>query len=363
MRRRHVLLNRDRTPRAGSFLPVLYQFRMSLLVTMSAPMNSLRPRQTMSRRLSRSQRQLRGLVLFGTLISTLLMVFHKHVPNVFGLGLLVDNAAPWFGIAVPILWLMALFSRSRSALAFVLIPTMAWVISFGSAIIPLSWTAPAKTTQSLSVSSQNVRAGTGGAVTSAQDLSGQGSDVIALQELESGSANLVTQALQRNYPHHFVVGTVGVWSKYPLSNSQSLDLGLGWKRALRTEVTTDSGTVRLYVVHAASARASEHGNRDEMLAQLASTLRQDKSPRVIALGDFNATSTDRSFIPLTETLEEPNQDQGMFGFTWPRKPFGFMRLDHVLQRGLEVFSNTVVPAGESDHLAVLTSLNFPTSGS
>ena len=354
--RPHILLT-------SSFLPVLYQFRMSFLMTMSAPMNSLRPRQTMPRRLSRTQRQLRGLVLLGTLLSTLLMVFYQRVPNVFGLGLLVDNAAPWFGISIPLLLLLALFSRSRSALAFVLIPTMAWVMSFGSAIIPLSWTAPAKTTQSISVGSQNVRAGTGGAVASAQDLSAQGSDVIALQELESGSANRVTQALQRSYPHHFVVGTVGVWSKYPLSNSQSLDLGLGWKRALRTEVTTDTGTVRLYVVHAASARASDHSNRDEMLAQLASTLRQDQSPRVIALGDFNATSTDRSFTPLTETMDEPNQDQGMFGFTWPRKPFGFMRLDHVLQRGLEVSSNTVVPAGESDHLAVLTSLNFPSSDS
>ena len=347
----------------GNLLPVLYQFRMSFLMTMSAPMNSLRPRQTMPRRLTRSQRQLRGLVLLGTLLSTLLMVFHQRVPNVFGLGLLVDNAAPWFGIAIPFLLLMALFSRSRSALAFVLIPTMAWVFGFGSAIIPLSWTAPAKTTQSLSVSSQNVRAGTGGAVASAHDLSGQGSDVIALQELESGSADRVTRALQRNYPHHFVVGTVGVWSKYPLGNSASLDLGLGWKRALHTEVTTEAGTVKLYVVHAASARASEHGNRDEMLAQLASTLRQDRSPRVMALGDFNATSTDRNFIPLTKTLDEPNQDQGMFGFTWPRKPFGIMRLDHVLQRGLEVSSNTVVPAGESDHLAVLTSVNFPTPGS
>ena len=51
----------------------------------------------------------------------------------------------------------------------------------------------------------------------------------------------------------------------------------------------------------------------------------------------------------------------MFGFTWPREPFGFMRLDHVLQRGLDVTSNTVVPAGESDHLAVRATVNLPDS--
>ncbi|WP_181149774.1 endonuclease/exonuclease/phosphatase family protein [Arthrobacter sp. MYb227] len=326
-------------------------------------MNTTNHQRAKPARLSRFQRQLRGLVLLGTLLSTLLMVFYHQVPDVLGLALLVDNAAPWFGLAVPLLLLLALFSRSRTALVFILLPTITWGMSFGAQIVPLSWSAPAKTTNSLTVSSQNIRAGSGGAVASAQALASQGSDVITLQELEAGGATQVTRVLQRTHPHHFVVGTIGVWSKYPLTKSQPLDLGLGWKRALTTEVNTKSGNIRLYAVHAASARANDHSNRDEMLGQLASILRKDQSSQVIALGDFNATSTDRSFIPLTETLDEPNQNHGMFGFTWPRTPFGFMRLDHVLQRGLEVTSNTVVPAGDSDHLAVLTSLNIPASSS
>lgn len=311
------------------------------------------------RSLSRGQRQLRALVLFGALVTTLLLVFYPRVPDVMGLALLVDNAAPWFGIAVPFLALLALLSRSRSAMVFVLVPAIAWLVGFGAAIIPLSWTAPATSVNSLTVSSQNIKAGSGSAVESARELASLGSDVISLQELDAGSAQRVTAALHTKYPYHFDVGTVGVWSKNPLSQSQPLDLGLGWKRALTTQVETKNGSVRLYAVHAASARQKDHDNRDEMLSQLASILRADPSRAIIALGDFNATSTDRAFLPLTETLEEPNQDQGMFGFTWPNKPFGFMRLDHILQRGLEVTSNTVVTTGVSDHRAVRATVNLP----
>lgn len=339
----------------------MYQFHMRPLIAMSVQTASAPPRQRKPRSLLRWQRQLRALVLLGALLSTLLIVFYPRVPDVFGLALLVDNAAPWFGLAVPVLLLMSVVSRSRSALAFVLVPAMAWLVAFGPSIAPLAWTAPEEKADSLTVSSQNIKAGTGAAVESARALASAGSDVIALQELDAGSGQDVTTALRSTYPHHFVVGTVGVWSKYPLSESQPLDLGLGWKRALTTQVETDAGSIRLYAVHAASARQNDHGNRDEMLAQLAGILRADKSPAVMAVGDFNATSTDRSFSALTETLEEPNQDRGMFGFTWPREPFGFMRLDHVLQRGLEVVSNSTIPAGDSDHLAVRATVNLPGS--
>ncbi|MBP2387488.1 endonuclease/exonuclease/phosphatase family protein [Paeniglutamicibacter kerguelensis] len=328
---------------------------------MSVQTASAPPRQRKPRRLLRWQRQLRALVLLGALLSTLLMVFHSRVPDFMGLALLVDNAAPWLGLAAPVLLLAALISKSRGAVAFALVPALVWLAGFGAAIVPLSWTAPAASAHTLTVSSQNIKAGTGAAAESARELARGGSDVIALQELDAGSGQDVTAALNADYPHHFVVGTVGVWSKYPLSQSQPLDLGLGWKRALTTQIDTEAGSIRLYAVHAASARPNDHGNRDEMLAQLAATLRADTSHSVIAVGDFNATSADRSFSSLTETLDEPNQDAGLFGFTWPREPFGFMRLDHVLQRGLDVTSNTVVPAGESDHLAVRATVNLPDS--
>ncbi|MFF5792027.1 endonuclease/exonuclease/phosphatase family protein [Paeniglutamicibacter sp. NPDC012692] len=328
---------------------------------MSVQTTSTQPRRRKPRSLRRWQRQLRAVVLLGALLSTLLMVFRSRVPDFMGFSLVVDNSAPWLGLTAPVLVLAALITKSRSAIAFALAPGLVWLALFGASIVPLSWTAPKASAHTLTVGSQNIKAGTGAAVESARELARGGSDVIALQELDAGSGQDVTAALHADYPHHYVVGTVGVWSKYPLSQSQPLDLGLGWKRALTTQIDTGAGSIRLYAVHAASARPNDHQNRDEMLAQLAATLRGDASSAVIAVGDFNATSSDRSFSALTETMDEPNQDEGMFGFTWPREPFGFMRLDHVLQRGLEVTSNTVVPAGESDHLAVRATVNLPGS--
>lgn len=308
---------------------------------------------------SGARRILRACLIWGALLSTLLILFHSIIPDVMGLSLWVDSAAPWYWLAVPALLVLALMAKSRVGVAAVLVPAVAWLAIFGPGIVPLAWGAPEAAAHQLTISSQNIEAGTGAAAASALALAE--SDVISLQELDAGSAQSVAAALIQTHPYSFVVGTVGLWSKYPLSDSQPLDLGLGWKRALTTQVETESGSVRLYAVHAASARQNEHGNRDRMLAQLAGILRADQSPALIAVGDFNATSTDRAFSALTGTLDEPNQDQGMFGFSWPREPFAALRLDHVLQRGLEVTSNTTLPAGESDHLAVRATVNLPGS--
>lgn len=298
-------------------------------------------------------------MLLGSLLTAALISFHTSVPDVAGLGLLLDSAAPWFGLAMVPLMLLALFTRSAVAPAFVLIPALAWGITFGAAIIPLSWDAPEPTAGALGIASQNVQSGSGTALESARTLAGTGADLIALQELDPGADGPVTVGLSADYPYHFVVGTVGLWSKYPLHSPVALDLGLGWKRALSARVTTDVGDVKVYVVHAASARPNDHSDRDEMLSQLSAAIEADTAARVIAVGDFNATPYDRAFTPLLRTLDEPRQNAGGFGFTWRAEPLPVMRLDHFLSRGLPVTSNTVLQAGKSDHLAVRTDVSLP----
>ncbi|GAA4381660.1 endonuclease/exonuclease/phosphatase family protein [Paeniglutamicibacter cryotolerans] len=314
--------------------------------------------QRRRRRPSRARRLLRTLVLLGSLLTAALISFHSSVPDVAGLGLLVDSAAPWLGLAMVPLLALALLTRSAMAPAFVLIPALAWAAAFGSAVIPLSWSAPEPTAGALGIASQNVKSGSGTALESARTLSATGADLIALQELDPGADGPVTAGLSADYPYHFVVGTVGLWSRYPLHSPVALDLGLGWKRALSARVTTDAGEVKIYVVHAASARPNDHADRDEMLFQLSTAIKADAASRVIAVGDFNATAYDRAFAPLLRTLDEPRQNAGGLGFTWRADPLPVMRLDHFLSRGLPVTSNTVLPAGKSDHLAVRTNVNL-----
>jgi vancomycin resistance protein VanJ len=115
--------------------------------------------------------------------------------------------------------------------------------------------------------------------------------------------------------------------------------------------------VSIYVVHAASARPGDHAARDEMLANLADYPPRDENERLLLMGDFNAASTDRSMAGLFDSLDEANQTSGGLGFTWPAS-LPVTRLDHVLQRGMEVTSNTTHRIGASDHLAVVTTLNL-----
>ena len=301
-----------------------------------------------------------GLARFTAVLGAALalaLVFHTLVPDVAGLGLIVDTALPWLGLAVPLFLVGALVARSLGALASALLATIVWCVAFVPSIVPLSWTAASAADTRVTVASQNVEAGSGTAAESAAALAATEAEVVALQEMDAESRESAGSVLDEVYPHRYGVGTVGVWSVFPIENAQMLDLGLGWKRGLAADLETPSGPVSIYVVHAASARPAASDERDVMLASLADHLARDENARVIAIGDFNAGSSDRALGDITAQLSEANQDSGGFGFTWPAGA-PIVRLDHVFQRGMEVVSNTTLRVGGGDHLAVVATLNL-----
>ena len=297
-------------------------------------------------------------VVLGSLVVTALLVFHAQVPDVGGIGLILDTGLPWVGLAIPVLALIALAARRGRPVVATLLPAVVWVAMFVPQAIPLEWSAPAPSDSTLSVASQNVQAEAGTAAESASTLAATGADVIALQELPGSSRDEVKAVLAESYEYSYVIGTVGLWSKYPILHAQPLGLGLSWNRALAADLDTPSGLVSIYVVHADSARPGDHDARDTMLTALAQVLPNDENERVIVVGDFNAASTDRHFAQVAAEVGEPNHNGGLWGFTWPSAPIPLTRLDHFLQRGMEVTSHTVMPAGDSDHLAILASVNL-----
>lgn len=299
------------------------------------------------RRLSATRILARLLLSAACLALALLMVFHQRVPDVAGLGLIVDNLTPWMGLGVPLLALLVLVVRGRATFIALLVPTVVWAMLFLPAVLPGSSVQAGQ--QTLSVATQNVHED---AISSATTLAATGTQVITLQELGPGQAEQVTQVLAGSHPYHYTVSTVGLWSAYPLVNAEPLDLGLGWDRALRVDVQAPRDTVRVYAVHAASARPTGHAERDEMLLSLAENLRADPSARIVAAGDFNATSTDRHFAPVSEALTEVHFDSWGLALTWPREPFAMLGIDHVLTRGASAASVQRLSAGDSDHLAL-----------
>ena len=291
------------------------------------------------------------------LVLAAMLGLHMLIPDPFGFALLVESALPWFGLAIPLLLIAAAFSRSRGAVIASLVPAVVWAVMFVPALVPLSWSAPAASADTLTIASQNVEADSGTAGESARTLAATGAQVIALQEMDDAAREEVAGILGDAYPYTYGIGTVGVWSSYPIENAQALDLGLGWQRGIAADLATPTGLVSIYLVHAASARPGDHAARDEMLANLADYPPRDENERLLLVGDFNAASTDRSMAGLFDSLDEANQSGGGLGFTWPAS-FPATRLDHVLQRGMEVVSNTTLRVGASDHLAVLTTLNL-----
>ena len=275
-----------------------------------------------------------------------------NLPGAFGTAIAV--VTPWLGFAVLLLALAALLTRPRT-IWLAALPALVWATTVWGFLPAPMQSDPSSADGGLLVATQNVQAGSGTGELSAQTLSATGAEVIAFTEIDGDTGSSIEQTLTESYPNVSRVGTVGVWSKYPILSEEPLELGLGWKRALRVEIDAPAGSVAIYVVHAASVRPGAQGERDSMLRALGAEIAADPSPHVIAMGDFNAASTDPALDSVRGQLAEARFSGIGPSFTWPTA-LPIVRIDHVFQRGFTRASAQSMPAGGSDHLAILAAL-------
>lgn len=300
----------------------------------------------------RSRRGPRGIVVgLLALVVGAVLLWHDLLPNIAGSASMIETFLPWLGGLILLLGIASLLRLSLFGALCVAAAAAVWGSTFVPALLP-SMHAGAP---SLTVASENIHAQNSAAGSIAKDLAARAPDVIALQELDATSRETVAAVLAPGYPHSSIVGTVGLWSKYPISNEQRLDLGLGWDRALRVDLATPGTPTRVYAVHLASVRPGAYQSRDTMLAQLAQTVKADDATKLIVVGDFNTASTDRKFQPLLSTLTEAPDSTLGFGFTWPAE-FPVTRLDHALVRGLTNVTSDVLPDNGSDHRGIIVGL-------
>ncbi len=277
-----------------------------------------------------------------------LILWHGLLPDVGGAASLGETFLPWLGGVILLLGIAALVRLSLLGGLCVAVAAAIWSLTFGPGMLP----GMATGATSLTVASENIHAQNAAAGAIAVDLAAKHPDVIALQELDATSRAAIDSALDGTYRFSRVVGTVGVWSRIPISGMHPLDLGLGWDRALWVDLATPGTPTRVYAVHLASVRPGQYQQRDTMLENLTSTLKNDHSERILVVGDFNSASTDRAFTPLTRVVHEAAQSDLGFGFTWPAS-FPVARLDHALTRGMTTVTSTVLPANGSDHRGIL----------
>ncbi|NEB01536.1 endonuclease/exonuclease/phosphatase family protein [Streptomyces sp. SID13726] len=316
----------------------------------------------------------RGLVLAGlAVLLGLLMGLHAEIPNVGGLGSLVETALPWFGLLVPVLLAGALWRRSASAVVALRVPVLVWLNLFGGLLGDKSHAGG-----ELTLVSHNVGADNPDPAGTARDLVADGADVLALEELTPQARGTYEKGLAKAYPYHSVQGTVGLWSKLPLSDVRPVDTEmdygplaatkpedtkLGYNRALRATVATDRGPLAVYVAHLGSVRVLPRtgfwtDSRDRNANALAEAVAAEPNKRLVLLGDLNGTMDDRALAGLTSRLHSAQEEAGDgFGFSWPAK-FPVARIDQILVRGVTPESSWVLPATGSDHLPVAAGISW-----
>jgi vancomycin resistance protein VanJ len=316
----------------------------------------------------------RGRVLAAlALLLALVILLRAQIPDWPGnLGSLLETFLPWLGLPIPVLLALALRRRSASALVALVLPAAVWLNLFSGVL-----TAKSRPGGFLTVASENVDAGNPDPAATARDLAASGADVLALAELTPQAAISYAKALATAYPYHTLQGTVGLWSKLPLSGTQPIDITdygplaaakpasqkLASARALRTTVATDHGPLTVYVAHLGSVRVNPKagfwtGSRDIGVQVLAQAVAADPAKRVVLLGDLNGTLDDRAFAGLTTQLRSAQDVAGDgFGFTWPAS-FPVLRIDQILVRGVTPDSSWVLPANGSDHRPVEASISW-----
>ncbi|WP_425443714.1 endonuclease/exonuclease/phosphatase family protein [Streptomyces pini] len=296
--------------------------------------------------------------------------FHSLVPGaVLGLGSLLESFLPWLGLAVPPLLVAALVRRSALALVALALPSAVWLALFHDALSPRGEdAADAARTALLTAVQHNASDENRDPAATARALAAVGPDIVALQELTPAALPAYGEALAREYPHHAVAGTVGLWSRHPLTGTRPLDirpadLGPDWNRGLRTAVRTPHGDIAVHVVHLPSVRVRATGFdtawRDESAALLGEELRAEELARVIVLGDFNGALDDRGLEPVLTGVDSTGREAADgFSFSWPTA-FPVARIDHVMARGAAVTRLWTLPATGSDHLPVAARIALP----
>lgn len=293
-------------------------------------------------------------------VLALLLFFHSDVPNRIGnLGSLLETFLPWLGLAVPVLLVIAVLRRSATALIALLVPAVVWVNLFGGLL-----TGKAMAGGDLTVLTHNVNAQNPDPDGTARDVAKAGADLVALEEMPENQQSRYTRDLAAAYPYHAVEGTVGLWSKYPLTGVRPVDIRLGWVRAMRASVGTPHGSVAVYVAHLPSVRVKFNagftaGQRDNAANALGEAIATESLHSVVLLGDLNGTMNDRALASVTSQMRSTQGAAGNgTGFSWPAA-FPMARIDQIMVKGIQPRSSWTLPKTGSDHLPVAARLQLP----
>ncbi len=347
-----------------------------------------RPRRLRSDRhshRSRMRRQTSNAVVVLSCLAVIFLVLHRFLPDAGGIGSLLETWLPWIAVPVLVLLIAAAIVHTRTALIVTGVAAPLWTGLYGPVMLPRGSSAPAQ----LRIFSEDVNGEASEATASGTMALAQHAGVVALEDMYSSvSASSAVNALNAAYTNHVTEYEFGLWTNYPIVDSEPVALGVSQPSgsqslgsdqaglaasssavpvigALKATLTTPVGPLTVYLVHLPQPVLGDQGfakARDQALTEFVQLLESDRSKRLAVVGDINVAATDRQFSQLTgaDGLTSAQQSVGSgFGFTWPAE-FPIVRLDDVLTRGLKPLRSVVMPAiakGQT-HLPIQVDLDY-----
>lgn len=211
-------------------------------------------------------------------------------------------------------------------------------------------------------------------------------DVIALQELDLATAEIISKDLADLYPFQTLnpangVSGMGIISRYPAQIAKTAVPGKWLGEPQVVEVTIENQAVTIINVHSVSVVIDSLADikqgvilREQSARQLIEFIRNLNGP-VIVLGDFNMTDQNRAYRILASALNDAWRENGFgLGNTFPGGPNRYkilglhvpsrlFRLDYVFYTDDLIATSAYLGVWDdiSDHKPVVAELSFITA--
>jgi endonuclease/exonuclease/phosphatase (EEP) superfamily protein YafD len=198
-------------------------------------------------------------------------------------------------------------------------------------------------------------------------------DVLVVQEMTPGlAAAMVRAGLDSFMPHRSIdprknADGIGIWSRYPIADSQAVSGHAMPMRIARIQVPGVVITPTVLAVHVAAPWVQPLQYFRDDIARFPTTLqaaaRNAGSGAVIVAGDMNATYDMRPFRRLLDEGYRDAAEQAGAGLkrsfpsrSWYGPVFG---IDHVLVRNCTATVAQTLPVPGSDHRGLFTVIQIP----
>ena len=281
---------------------------------------------------------------------------------------LFSTVSHWFLLLSFVFLPLAFVRRRWVPLGMLLVSSTAFVYLFGGLFLPgpsSQKACQAPRSVSLRVMTYNISHGLASSAALVDVMERSDAEVIALQELPSGQADIVREELEDLYPHQVFYGKgfsgIALLSQYPILDEESFTLK-GPRPYLRAEVDVEGEPLTIFVAHPVVRMGP--GSRDAPGSSDMQTLAEMAlgGGKTILLGDFNFTDQNQDYRALTRAgLADAHRSAGRgLGLTYPKKGWSggirlpLVRIDFVFLTG-EICAQRawVGEDGGSDHLPVL----------